>query len=62
MSKYDRIQHHADRAFEELDRARAATSTEAAIAHLSLSELHLGQMTALSDEPKTRLQLVSSEE
>jgi hypothetical protein len=62
MSKRDRIQHHADRAFEELDRARAATSTEAAVAHLELSELHLGRMKALSDEPRTALQLVPTEE
>ena len=53
MSRHERIQHHVDRAFEELDRARAAASPEAAIAHLGLSELHLGQMKALS-EPQER--------
>ena len=53
MSRQDRINHHVDRAFEELDRARAAASPEAAIAHLALSELHLGQMKALS-EPQER--------
>jgi hypothetical protein len=62
MSRHDRIQHHADRAFEELDRARAATSTEAAIAHLDLSELHLGRMKALSDEPRPALHLVHPED
>ncbi|HEY0412546.1 MAG TPA: hypothetical protein VGD66_05340 [Allosphingosinicella sp.] len=60
MSRQDRIRHHADRAFEELDRARAAVSTEAAIAHLSLSELHLSRMKALSDEARPDLQLVGS--
>ncbi|MGZ8285839.1 MAG: hypothetical protein ACXW27_08445 [Allosphingosinicella sp.] len=49
MSRQDRISHHVDRAFEELDRARRALSPEAAIAHLALSELHLGRMKALSD-------------
>jgi hypothetical protein len=58
MSRQDRINHHAERAFQELDLARAAESTEAAIAHLELSELHLGQMKSLSDAPKTVLQLV----
>ena len=59
MSRQDRINHHVDRAFEELDRARAAASPEAAIAHLGLSELHLGQMKALSmPEEKPALKLV----
>jgi hypothetical protein len=58
MSSNERINHHADRALEELDRARSASSPEAAIAHLELSELHLGKMKQLSDEPVTRLQLV----
>ena len=62
MSKRERIKHHADRAFEELDRARAAVSTEAAVAHLELSELHLGRMKAISDEPKTALQLVGTDD
>jgi hypothetical protein len=52
MSRQDRIQHHVGRAFEELDRARSAASPEAAIAHLALSELHLGRMKALSDAAK----------
>jgi hypothetical protein len=43
---------------EELDRARAATSPEAAIAHLALSELHLGEMKTLSEAPVPSLQLV----
>ena len=54
MSRQDKINHHVDRAFEELDRARAAASPEAAIAHLGLSELHLGRMKALSDAPESR--------
>lgn len=49
MSHQDRISHHVDRAFEELDRARSAASPEAAMAHLALSELHLDRMKALSD-------------
>jgi hypothetical protein len=49
MSRQERIQHHVGRAFEELDRARSAASPEAAIAHLGLSELHLGRMKELSD-------------
>jgi hypothetical protein len=53
MSRQDRISHHVDRAFEELDRARSARSPEAAMAHLALSELHLGRMKALS-EPRER--------
>ena len=48
MSRQDRISHHVGRAFEELDRARSASSPEAAIAHLALSELHLGRMKELS--------------
>jgi hypothetical protein len=62
MSKRESIQHHTDRAFEELDRARAATSTEAAIAHLDLSELHLERMKALSDEKRPALQLVHNDD
>ena len=58
MSLQERISHHADRAFEELDRARAADSVEAAIAHLDLSELHLGRMKELSSTPPPVLQLV----
>jgi hypothetical protein len=49
MSRQDRISHHVGRAFEELDRARSAASPEAAIAHLALSELHLGRMKELSE-------------
>lgn len=55
MSHQDRISHHVDRAFEELDRARNALSPEAAIAHLALSELHLGRMKALSDAAEAPL-------
>jgi hypothetical protein len=58
MSRNDRIRHHAHRAMEELDRARAAESPEVAIAHLGLSELHLGEMKTLSDAPPAKLRLV----
>jgi hypothetical protein len=58
MSRKDSIRHHADRAFEELDRARAASSNEAAIAHLELSELHLGEMHRLTEAPRPALRLV----
>jgi hypothetical protein len=58
MSLKERISHHAGRAFEELDRARAAASPEAAIAHLDLSELHLGRMKELSSTPRPALRLV----
>lgn len=58
MSRQDRISHHVDRAFEELERARSAASPEAAIAHLALSELHLGRMKTLVDSDPPRLRLV----
>jgi hypothetical protein len=61
MSRKDSIRHHADRAFEELDRARAASSNEAAIAHLELSELHLEQMHRLTEAPRPALRLVDSD-
>lgn len=61
MSRQDRINHHVDRALEELERAREADSTEAAIAHLALSELHLGRMKSVSDEPRPPLHLVEPE-
>jgi hypothetical protein len=48
MSKQDRIDLHADRALEELDRARSAACPEAAMAHLALSELHLDRVRSLS--------------
>ena len=61
MSGQDRIDHHANRALEELDRARAAESTEAALSHLALSELHLRRMRELSrPESRPRLELVRS--
>ena len=58
MSIQERISLHADRALEELDLARAASSPEAAIAHLGLSELHVGRMKELSRTPPPALQLV----
>jgi hypothetical protein len=62
MSRQDRINHHVDRAFEELDRARGAASPEAAIAHLALSELHLGRMKTLSQaQERPVLKLVESD-
>ena len=61
MSRKDSIRHHADRAFEELDRAQAAASEEAAMAHLELSELHLEQMHRLTEAPRPALRLVRDE-
>jgi hypothetical protein len=61
MSRKESIRHHADRAFEELDRARAASSEEAAMAHLELSELHLEQMHRLTEAPRPALRLVTNE-
>ena len=61
MSRRESIRHHTDRAFEELDRARAASSNEAAIAHLELSELHLEEMHRLTEEPRPALRLVASD-
>jgi hypothetical protein len=58
MSRKESIRHHADRAFQELDRARSAVSEEAAMAHLELSELHLEKMHALTETPGPRLHLV----
>ncbi|WP_167737335.1 hypothetical protein [Sphingomonas parva] len=52
------MRHHADRAFQELDRARSASSEEAAMAHLELSELHLEKMHEFSEAPPTRLHVV----
>jgi len=57
------MKHHADRALAELDLARSAKSMEAAIAHLDLSELHLGRMKAIGDAPAgPALRVVPSEE
>jgi hypothetical protein len=61
MSRRDSIRHHTDRAFEELDRARAASTNEAAIAHLELSELHLEEMHRLTEEPRPALRLVTGD-
>lgn len=54
--------HHVGRAHEELDRARGAASTEAALAHLGLSELHLGRMKEIADSPVPALRLVGRDE
>ena len=51
MSRQQRMDHHARRAFDELDRARGAASLEAAEAHLALSELHLMEIRTISEEP-----------
>jgi len=58
MSRQETIRHHADRAFQELERARSASSDEAAMAHLELSELHLGKMHALTEAPIASLHIV----
>jgi hypothetical protein len=58
MSRKEVIRHHADRAFQELERARSASTEEAAMAHLELSELHLEKMHALTEAPVAHLQLV----
>ncbi|HZG07418.1 MAG TPA: hypothetical protein VEZ70_00385 [Allosphingosinicella sp.] len=61
MSRRESIRHHADRAFQELDRARAASTEEAALAHLELSELHLEKMHMLTEAPRPALRLVTDE-
>jgi hypothetical protein len=60
MSRNESIRHHADRAFEELERARRADTEEAALAHLELSELHLERMHELTTAPRPALRLVGS--
>ena len=63
MSRQQRIDHHARRALDELDRARGAASLEAAEAHLALSELHLMEIRTISEEPAPpALRLVTDEE
>jgi hypothetical protein len=54
MPIQERIDLHAGRALEELERARGAACPEAAIAHLALSELHLDRMRSLSCNPRPR--------
>lgn len=61
MGRTQQIEHHADRALEELDLARKATSEAAAHAHLELSELHLRRMRVLSQAPRPALRLVASD-
>ncbi len=58
MSRQDRIDIHAKRAFDELECARGAASIVAAEAHFALSELHLRQMRRISEEPAPALRLV----
>jgi hypothetical protein len=62
MSRRDRIDLHAGRALEELERARDSLCEEAAFAHLALSELHLAEMRTLSEAPPRPkfMRLVSS--
>jgi hypothetical protein len=61
MSREEQVQHHVGRAFEELDRARHAATPEAAMAHLGLSELHLGRMKELAaPQERPALRLVAS--
>jgi hypothetical protein len=63
MTRRDQIDHHANRALEELECARRATSEQAAHAHLDLSELHLGRMRTLSlAPPGPALRLVAAAE
>ena len=61
MSRKESIRHHTDRAFEELERARRASSEEAAMAHLELSELHLEKMHELSEAPRVALRVVPTD-
>ncbi len=59
MSRHEAMRLHADRACEELDRARGAACEEAAIAHLALSELHLLRMREIEEaRPPVRLRIV----
>jgi hypothetical protein len=58
MSRNDAMRLHADRAFQELECARRAASAEAAIAHLALSELHLGRIREIREAPPPPLRLV----
>lgn len=51
MSTDDRIDLHARRAIDELERARTAPNPKAARAHLGLSELHLDRMRMLAGRP-----------
>ena len=63
MSRQQRMEHHVQRALDELDRARAADSLAAAEAHLALYELHLREMRNIGEEPAPpALRLVSDQE
>jgi hypothetical protein len=60
MPNQEKASLHAGRALEELDRARAAASPEAAIAHLGLSELHRGRMKSFDTAPaRVHLRIVN---
>lgn len=57
------MDHHAQRALDELERARRAASVDAAEAHLALSELHLREMRSIGEEPAPpALRLVPADE
>ena len=63
MSRQQRMDHHVQRALDELERARSADSLVAAEAHLALSELHLKQMHSIGEEPAPpALRVVPAEE
>ena len=63
MSRRQRMDLHAKRALDELDRARNAVSLVAAEAHLALSELHLREMRSIGEEPAPpALRLVPADE
>jgi len=53
---------HAQRALDELERARKAVGLAAAESHLALAELHLTEMRSIGEEPPPDLRLVSDEE
>ena len=60
MAARDELDFHAQRALDELECARAATSEKVALAHLELSELHLARIRALgSARARPSLRLVA---
>jgi hypothetical protein len=59
MSRRETMRVHADRASQELECARRASSAQAASAHLALSELHLGRLREIGEaRPAPALHLV----